>query len=448
MRNSKIIMMVLIALSAALSMRAYAGDDVAKPGPAALIGEGDVNSVAAEIAKLTVVDKPEIVDALLDVIARPSELLRARATLALLKMTRGECLDRLRAHGFAHANAVVRAYAACICGRLKYAPATVSLRAIIEKDDLWLARSEAAIACGELRDIAAKPSIVKMLNSDPSEKARLGAIDALGLLGPDAADAVPVITAYLWKGTWQQRVSACQSLAQIGSVEAVPQLIDRMFVESDRIAGEIYCSLTTITGEDLGITPQAWWHWWWDGKNTGRQQPPSARTGAHRFGFVLDASTSMQGAFALDSYSDSTKLAICKDIIQRVLANLNMGSKFSIVALAPTRPLIGGLVEASPENVALAGEQLRVLSGTGEGSLFEGLRKVLLLEAGPDESAGFRDTPDRIKIMTDRVSTVSDMTPEDIVEWYSALNRYARVSTDVDVFGTDGSGLLALKTLA
>ena len=58
-------------------------------------------------------------------------------------------------------------------------------------------------------------------------------------------------------------------------------------------------------------------------------------------------------------------------------------------------------------------------------------------------------TPDTITFLTDGVPTKGDILDADvIVEWYTGLNRYARVRTHTITFGNIGIDRLLLKNLA
>src|SRR6185503_7598158 len=119
---------------------------------------------------------------------------------------------------------IVRAYVAKICGRLGLTAAIPKLEAQLV-DRNWYARAEAAIACGTLKDLKAMPGMRKMVESDPSDKARVGAMDAIAMFAEEAEMSVPVVAKHLNSPEWQLRIVAAQALGEIGSMEAVEPLL-------------------------------------------------------------------------------------------------------------------------------------------------------------------------------------------------------------------------------
>ena len=60
-----------------------------------------------------------------------------------------------------------------------------------------------------------------------------------------------------------------------------------------------------------------------------------------------------------------------------------------------------------------------------------------------------KSTPDTITFLTDGVPTKGDVTDGDtLLEWYTGLNRYARVKTHTITFGTIGIDQRLLQQLA
>src|SRR5262249_12641666 len=72
----------------------------------ALADETRAEALVARIRSLPPIDDPHVADELLDAIARPDDVVRTAAFLALCRMTRPECLERLREHGLRHPEGV------------------------------------------------------------------------------------------------------------------------------------------------------------------------------------------------------------------------------------------------------------------------------------------------------------------------------------------------------
>ncbi len=446
----------------------------------ALRAEQDLPALAARIRALGTVDDPETVNALLDLFAKNSELVRESAMVALLKMKAPACLERIAAYGLVHADGMVRADAARACGKKSIDAAMPALRTMVGGDKHWLARSEAAIACGSLRDLEAVDAITRLVASDPADKTRLGAMDALGLLGAESREAVPLVAQQLEAPQWQLRVGACQSLAAIGSMDAVDPLLARMKIESGHVREEIHDALKLICRCDQGLF-WAEWQKWWDRQKSispnGAPPRPSKplnevdtryapapryygiRIYSNKIGFVLDTSLSMDSRFDPDpkvvqslsrEYTGSTKLEICKEEIAQTLSTLDPRAHFSIIAFNTQIDLYNrNPIAASAPNVSSAQSWLKTLPPAGETNYYGGLRAALNLDDEPDLSPNFRDTPDTLTFLTDGMPTQGEITDADtLLEWYTSLNRYARIRTHVIAFGTKGVDLVMLKKMA
>ena len=246
----------------ALAMVAADGDTPGARERRALLAETDPAVIAAKIRGLGTITDARTVEVVLDLVAKNSELVRESATVALCKVTEPEAQERIWQYGLAHANGIVRAYAARVCGRLKLEFAVPGLRKQIADDSHWLARAEAALTLGTLKDVAAMAVLRKMVNNDPAEKAQLAAMDALGMFGEVAEMSVPLIVRQTESSQWQLRIAACDALGEIGSMEAVDPLITRMETESGRGREAIRDALRKISRDDLGMKPENWRTWW------------------------------------------------------------------------------------------------------------------------------------------------------------------------------------------
>ena len=66
-----------------------------------------------------------------------------------------------------------------------------------------------------------------------------------------------------------------------------------------------------------------------------------------------------------------------------------------------------------------------------------------------ESDSSFRATPDTITFLTDGTPTKGDIIDGDtLLEWYTGLNRYARVKTHTISFGTVGIDMPLLEAMA
>jgi HEAT repeat protein/VWA domain-containing protein len=455
----------------------------------ALLSEQDPTTLAAKIRQLGVIADGKTVKCVVDLLARNSDLIRETALVTLLKTAEPDCRQALWSYGLGHDDGVVRAYVAKICGRLELEDALPKLEAQLA-DKNWYARAEAAVACGTMKDAKAMAALRKMVTNDPSEKAQIGAMDALAICGEDASMAAPLIAAKLEASQWQVRVAAAQALGGIGSMESVESLVARYERETGRVADEIYLTLKTISRDDLGRKAENWRTWWEQEKKNapgGRPQrppEPDAKTKkgvdpndphtthdggpppyfgveiySNRVGFILDTSQSMLTLFEPDpsaakalsrQYRGRDKLTIAKEEIAQALRQLDPRAHFNIVTFGSLiRSFKSNPVPASPGNVDAAAGFLTNLAGNGETNYYDALKAALDIGEEPDTNPNLRATPDTITFLTDGEPTKGDIIDGDtLLEWYTGLNRYARVKTHTISFGTIDVDMRLLKAMA
>jgi hypothetical protein len=466
-----------------------AGDTPGARDRRALMAEQDIRTLAAKIRQLGVLTDKKTVRCVVDLMARNNDLVRETALVTLLKVNDLDCQDALWNYGLGHDDGVVRAYTAKICGRLELIMALERLQAQLE-DKNWYARAEAAVACGTLKFAKAMPGLRKMVTSDPSEKARIAAMDALAMFGEDASMAVPLIAKQLEHAQWQLRITAAAALGEIGSMEAVDPLIARMTQESGRVRDDIYEALKKLSRDDLGRKPDNWKTWWdrekantpnglpkrppppdekkkpkWDPNDprATRDSAPPPYFGleiySNRVGFVFDTSQSMLTLFNPDraaakaltrEYVGRDKLTICKEEIAQALSGLDPRAHFNLVSFGTAiRSFKPNPVMASPSNIQSAVDFMKALPGAGETNYYNALKAALDIGEEPDTNADLKATPDTITFLTDGVPTKGDIVDGDtLIEWYTGLNRYARVKTHTITFGDIGIDRLLLKTMA
>jgi HEAT repeat protein len=459
---------------------------------AAIRSEEDPKTLAYKVRQLGELKDEKTIPVVVDVMAHDNDLPRETALVTLLSVKDAACRDTIWKYGLEHPEGVVRAYVARVCGRLKLAAALPKLEAQLD-DKNWYARAEAAVACGAMRHIKAMAGMRRMVESDPSDKARVGAMDALAMYGEDAQAAVPLVAKLLESSQWQLRIAAAQCLGDIGSMTSVEPLIARFESEpTGRIADDIYLALKKVSRDDLGRKPENWRKWWDREKAASpgglpkRPPPPDEKTakqgpdpndprrthadvpGAPYFGveiysnrvaFVCDTSESMSELFTPDpagakalsrEYTGRDKLSICKEEVAQTLAALDPRAHFNVVAFGTqVRSFKPAPVQANPGNVDQARGFLKSLKAAGETNYYDALKAALDLGAAPDTNPDFRATPDTITFLTDGEPTKGDIIDGDVlVEWYTGLNRYARVKTHTITFGVISVDTKLLREIA
>ena len=465
------------------------GDTTGARDRKAIATEKDPKILAAKLRQLGEVKDPETIPAVVDVIAQDMDLPRETALVTLLHVKDPACRDAIWTYGLAHPDAMVRAYVARVCGRFKLDAALGKLEAQLD-DRSWYARAEAAVACGEMRDLKALPGIRRMVESDPSEKARVGAMDALALFGEDADSSIPAVSRLLDSGQWQLRIAAAQTLGAIGTMECVEPLITRFEKEgSGRLADDVRRALRSVCRDDLGRRPADWRAWWERQKASSpgglpkRPPPPDGKTApkvpapddphathdnvpyfgveifSNRVAFVCDTSESMLELFTPDpaaakalsrEYSSSNKLSIAKEEVAQALRGLDPRTHFNIVAFGTQiRSFKDKPVSANPGNVEQAKGFLQALAAAGETNYYDALKAALDIGSEPDTNPDFRPTPDTITFLTDGQPTKGDILDADVIlEWYTGLNRYARVTTHTITFGVINVDVQLLRAMA
>ncbi|MCG3133782.1 MAG: hypothetical protein HMLKMBBP_01039 [Planctomycetes bacterium] len=451
-----------------------------------ITSETDVKTLAAKIRQLGSVDDPKMIAVVIDQIERKNDLVRETAFVTLLKTKEDAAKEAIWKYGLQHKDGIVRAYVARLCGRLKLEEAVPQLDAQLAHEN-WYARAEAAIALGTFKHAKSMSAMRKMVTGDEAEKARVAAMDALAMFGEEAHMSVPTIMKNLDAPQWQIRVAACQALGAIRSMEAVDALIERMEKEQGRVREDIRTALKRITNDDLGLNPENWRKMWErekanapggmprrpaDKPTTGeapakpkddRYAAPPAYYGveiySNRVGFVADTSMSMATLFVPDpaaakalsrEYSGYDKITICKDEIAQALKSLDDRAYFTLVTFGTTvRAFKNQPVPATPGNVDSAIGFLKSIPANGETNYYDALKITLDIGDEPDTNPNFRATPDTITFLTDGEPTKGDMTDGDtLVEWYTGLNRYARITTHTITFGNIGIDMPLLHALA
>jgi hypothetical protein len=150
-------------------------------------------------------------------------------------------------------------------------------------------------------------------------------------------------------------------------------------------------------------------------------------------------------------YEGNNKINICKEEIAQALEWIDSRAHINIISFGTNiRSWKKNPVPATASNVKSAVGFLRSLPAEGETNYYGALRAALDIEdSTPADSPNFRSTPDTMTFLTDGLPTRGEITDADVLlEWYTALNRYARVTTHVIAFGNKGVDISLLQRMA
>lgn len=413
-----------------------------------------------------------------------SDLVRETIYQMLLRMETEPARTALVEDGLTRPDPLVRAYCARVCRKKALRAAQSALRAA-SNDANWLVRAEALLASAAIGD---KDSQLRMftLLDDPVAKTRIAAMDALAMFGRDGVidPIVPGIASNLTHRAWQVRVATCQALAVVGDHRAVEPLIERMELEGGRVREEAQAALREVTGDDLGKKPENWRAWWEKERarvkeRGGLDRPKAPRTGgayapgtpdhdyghfgielfSERVGYVIDTSQSTFRKFEFDpqltsrltgAYPDATVIDLFRGEVLESLARLDPRSRISLVSFGsrvsrwkPGTTPLSGTSRASAESFVAN------CRPDGETNFHGALIEALDMAGKPRYGAEFEDTADTLVFLTDGSPTVGEVTDADtLLDWYTELDRYARIRTHVVVYGSLGVDEDLLEALA
>jgi len=102
--------------------------------------EADMLTLAAKVRALGTIDDPKTMELVIDLIDKPSELLRSQIVITMLKAADPEVQEVMWQYGLSHEDAMPRAYTARVCGKLKLEYSQIKLRELLH-DKHWYVRA-------------------------------------------------------------------------------------------------------------------------------------------------------------------------------------------------------------------------------------------------------------------------------------------------------------------
>jgi hypothetical protein len=341
---------------------------------------------AAAMEDLGAVDSPVIVETILGGTSDLDPEVLVAAGKALGRMKSDESLQAMAdallggkerakiavANGFAHI-------------QRKFPPsvAPLSEAAKSRNDDL---RRVAVQALGAQQDPAAAPVLLAALD-DPLPAIRVIAASALG--DARVAAAGNPLVERLSAGDWSLRKAAIESLGKLRGKESIPPLVELFQKEDGLLVETIHQALVAITGEDFGLKPNSWKHWW--EKFGGSFQVPTEaqlaeakkraehaldgyakpdkvtyhkiQTLSKKLVFLIDFSSSMGDKIVIPpdapesvqkEFPDRVKIEIAKRELIEILSKIDDKVYFNVIAFAGRlKPFSDTLVPASQRAAAI-----------------------------------------------------------------------------------------------
>lgn len=441
---------------------------------------------AAAMEDLGSVDSSVIVETVLEGTSDLDPQVLVAAGVALGRMKADESLQAMAealAGGKERARIAV-ANGLARSGR-KFPPAVAPLLALAKSGNDELRRAVIG-ALGAQQDPSAAPALLEALG-DGLPAIRVLAANALGDLR--SASAVPALLERLKAGDWSLQKAAIEALGKIRAQEAIAPLIERFQSDEGIVVEVIHRALVAITGEDFGLKPGNWKHWWEKFGNSFRvpsdEQIAKAKEKAEhaldgyakpdkvtyhkiqtlskKLVFLIDISSSMGDKIVIPpdappevhkEYPDRVKMEIAKRELIELLSRIDDKVYFNVIAFAGrVKPWQDGLVPASQRAAAIkfvsklqAMPPPRTVKESGEeqktntwAALMAGFG--LADEAVPDWKA--RTKADTIFLVTDGLPTTGEII--DVPKLVSAateMNRSRGVTLHVITFDKNAAGRL------
>jgi hypothetical protein len=422
--------------------------------------------------------------------SRDSDRVREVIALVLNKTTDEEVLAYLRGDGWKKAGKLGRATLARMFGHVKHQPAKDLMRAALA-DRFWLVRANAARALAQLGDAESTPAIGKLAGEDPQAKVRIGAMDALAMIGAGANDTVPIFERNLLHRSWQVKSATCDAFKAIGNIHAVDILISRVDREGGRMIHDIHKAIKALTGQDKEHWNGEMWMKWWAkekryrklaGKSQEeleREKPKPKKPTMERYakkkdrttyygikvfakavGYVLDTSLSMEQGFRVSpglakkmgrTYNAGSRMGVCKEELAQSIRELDPRTRFNIVFFNDrVKAWKNAPVPATPDMKKKGISAIKNKVPSGQTNYYDALREILQMRgASGGWVSAFADTPDTLFFLTDGTPTDGEITKSDeLLPWFNERNRFARLRVHVIAMGNTGVDIDFLQRLA
>jgi hypothetical protein len=278
----------------------------------------------------------------------------------LIAQREGPAVDKALVHALQDHSASVRAQAIRALGQRGNKTHISKLENHLDALDPAELRSAVMALCRLNRnDPRWNRKLMTLARSSRADE-RMGA--AVGLLEVRTPEAVAMLHELLVDSSWRVRFEAMQQVGALRRSSSLPIMIERLDVETRRLQDDLARVLRLMTGVDNGTTTARWTQWWEDqdpslvlpqyeialAAEMAREERREAsvtqvtfyglRIISDRVAFIVDLSGSMSaGANWRDGQTTTggnprtTRLAVAKQELSRVLKGLSPGVLFNLV---------------------------------------------------------------------------------------------------------------------
>jgi HEAT repeat protein len=304
---------------------------------------------------------------------------------------------------------------------------------------------------------------------DKEPVVRVAALDALAAQGKKTPEVVAAIREAAGETEyWQVCFAALQAAKALKATEAVDAIIAAMAKTEGRLRYDILETLTALTGEDKGISPEAWksWHEARGGEPATARPDPAPGVGKEaghttffgipvkstRVVFVLDRSGSMAEPAGwvpeeatgapklppeLQKPAGTRKIDVARWQLKKVLAQMPNGAEFDIVFYHGTfevyKPQMIRLSDATRKE---AYKYIDSLEPFGQTNVFDSVERAMQFALGPDGRIT-KLGADTIYLLSDGLPNRGKFTnPNDILAQIARQNDALKMTINTIWVGT------------
>jgi hypothetical protein len=157
----------------------------------------------------------------------------------------------------------------------------------------WVKRASVAEALGQMSHADVPAALAEAARKDSEPQVRISAMDSVRELG--AAAAVPALVECLKHEFWQVKATAAAALKSLKAKEAVEPLIEALAKADGRLKTEFNEALAAITGVDKHGDAAVWKGWWEVNKDAVTKGTYAPAPGEATAGKKTDGGTTFYG---------------------------------------------------------------------------------------------------------------------------------------------------------